>query len=184
MQTPIIDKNYVKVFILYLMQNIGYPLDFNTINDVVIQDEFVGYFDFAQCFAELLDAGHVIENTENAPPLYSVSETGAHVESELGGNILSVIREKSLKSALKLISFQKKGAKVSCDIDEILSGEGGYTVTCSITEREEKTFCASVKIDTKEQAEKIKANFCEHPEVVYRGALALLSGDVNYIFDL
>ena len=33
-------------------------------NDIVLQDEFVNYFDFALCFSELLDAGQVEESGE------------------------------------------------------------------------------------------------------------------------
>ena len=55
------NKNDIKIFILYLLQNINYPLDFPTINDIVVQDEYVNYFDFAECFAEILDMGHVVE---------------------------------------------------------------------------------------------------------------------------
>ena len=33
------NKNDIKIFILYLLQNINYPLDFPTINDIVVQDE-------------------------------------------------------------------------------------------------------------------------------------------------
>ena len=33
MQAPLKEKNDIKIFILYLMRNIGYPLDFSNIND-------------------------------------------------------------------------------------------------------------------------------------------------------
>ena len=59
MQAPLRDKNDIKIFILYLLKNLKYPLDFNTISDIVVQDEFVNYFDFAECFAELLDSGTI-----------------------------------------------------------------------------------------------------------------------------
>ena len=59
MQAPLKEKNDIKIFILYLLKNLNYPLDFNTISDIVVQDEFVNYFDFAECFAELLDIGNI-----------------------------------------------------------------------------------------------------------------------------
>ena len=64
MQGPLKDKNDIKIFILYLLRNIGYPLDFDNINDIVVQDGIVGYFDFADCFAELLDTGNIAEEKE------------------------------------------------------------------------------------------------------------------------
>jgi len=61
MLAPLKDKNDIKIFILYLMKNIDYPLDFNTLSDIAVQDEFVSYFDFAECFAQLLDIGTVAQ---------------------------------------------------------------------------------------------------------------------------
>ena len=56
MQAQLKDKNDIKIFILYLMRHVGRPLDFVSINDIVVQDGYVGYFDFVECFAELLEA--------------------------------------------------------------------------------------------------------------------------------
>jgi hypothetical protein len=39
----------------------------------------------------------------------------------------------------------------------------------------------SVFLDNKAQLEKMEYNFENNPEVVYRGLLALLSGEINYL---
>lgn len=178
------DNSFVKLFILYLMKNIGIPLDYNTISEVVIQDEYVGYFDFAQCFAELLDAGHISETkTEDGRVVYSVTETGEHVVGGLSDDIMVTIREKSLKSALKLISLRRRGVDMRCEITEVDAAEGfGYYVYCVITEQKREVFSVRIRVNTREQALAIKKNFMENPENIKKGALALLTGDVNYIF--
>ena len=82
MQAPLKEKNDIKIFILYLLKNLNYPLDFNTISDIVVQDEFVNYFDFAECFAELLDIGNIEQipakpdEQKNSPDLYRITATG------------------------------------------------------------------------------------------------------------
>ena len=60
MSSPIGGKNNVKIFVLYLMENINYPIDFCTINDVVMQTDYVMYLDFAECFYEMVDAGLIL----------------------------------------------------------------------------------------------------------------------------
>ena len=55
------DKFEIKIFILFLLKNIKEPLEFSMINDIVIQDGYVNYFDFAICFAELLENGQILE---------------------------------------------------------------------------------------------------------------------------
>ena len=69
------DKRNVKIFVLYLMQNINYPMDFVTLNDIVMQNDYVMYLDFAESFYEMLDAGLVEEicQTDDGDPMYMVT---------------------------------------------------------------------------------------------------------------
>ena len=73
------EKTDVKIFILYLLMNIGKPIDIITLNDIIMEDEFVNQFDttfanlyffgdtgigktfLSNCIAkELLDLGHSV----------------------------------------------------------------------------------------------------------------------------
>ena len=45
----------VKIFVLYLMENVGKPLDFVTLNDIVMQTDYIMYLDFAEAFHKMLD---------------------------------------------------------------------------------------------------------------------------------
>ena len=60
MQLPMVDKNEIKIFILYLMDRIGYPLTCADVCSIMHQENVVSYFDCADCFAELIDSTHVI----------------------------------------------------------------------------------------------------------------------------
>ncbi|MCQ2423639.1 MAG: DUF4364 family protein, partial [Clostridia bacterium] len=78
------DPHEIKIFILYLMDRIGYAMNYSTIGAIMIQDGIVAFFDFAECFFALVDAGHirVIHPQKQSPEddepeaLYEVSETG------------------------------------------------------------------------------------------------------------
>ncbi len=194
MQAPLKEKNDIKIFILYLLKNIGYPLDFNTISDIVVQDEFVNYFDFAECFAELLDSGtiemhRVVEETadgslgrvEKTTELYNITENGVRVVEQLQSNLLIMIKEKSLKSAMRLLSFKARGSDIKCTGNE--REDGRYDLHCEIIENRETSLSVDLVIDDKHQLEKMMYNFNERPEVIYRGVISLLTGDINYLID-
>ncbi len=190
MQAPLKDKNDIKIFILYLLKNLDDPLDFNTISDIVVQDEFVNYFDFAECFAELLDTETVeqirLPNPTPAKPdgtteLFRITENGVHVVEQLQSNLLNMIREKSLKSAMRLLSFKSRGSDVKCSWSE--REDGRFDLKCQVIEKGGTLLDVNLVIDTRYQLDKMVYNFNERPEVVYRGILALLSGDINYLID-
>ena len=184
MQSQLRDKNDIKIFILYLLRHIGYPLDFVSINDIVVQDGYVGYFDFVECFAELLETGNIEEipaEADNKDELYEITAQGIHVADNLDSRLLSSIREKSLKSALRFLSFRERGAKIKFDFEPLANGR--FVANCLITERNEELLNVSLTLESNHQLERIRHNFYDKPEVVYKGILAVLTGEVNYLID-
>lgn len=185
MQTQLKDKNDIKIFILYLMRHVGRPLDFVSINDIVVQDGYVGYFDFVECFAELLEAGNIEEiksdDGEGGSEIYRVTDQGIYVVDTLDSRLINTIREKSLKSALRLLSFKERGAKVRFDFEPLQNGR--FKADCVISEKDEELMHVTLSLESTNQLEKIRHNFYDKPEVVYRGILAVLTGEVNYLID-
>ncbi len=178
---PLTDKNDIKIFILYLLKNIPYSLTFANINDIVVQDGVVGYFDLITCFSELLETGNIREIPADPQPVYQITAQGIEVASTLESSILPQIREKSLQGALRLLSFQKRGSKIICTSTRL--SDGSYSVDCAIHETEADLLRIQIHVDTEQRAEEMKRNFRERPEVMYRGAMALLTGKVNFLVD-
>lgn len=196
MAPPIKDKNQIKIFILYLIEKIGYPLSYNTIASIVLQDGVVDFFDFSECFYELVDAGLIDEiksasaekvytedpavTEDSETSLYTASFKGKQVALGLSDSIMRGVRERSYRSALRHLSFEKSGAVV----DHTFENDGKhYLFKCSIKDREGRVMDVSVRVDDEKQLERMRTNYTLHPEVVYRGLIALLTGDVNYIFE-
>ncbi len=176
-------KRNVKIFILYLMQNINYPLDYVTLNDIVMQNDYVMYLDFAESFHEMLDAGLIVEECKNeaGDPMYIVTDRGMIVATELKSEILTSLLDKSLECALRYLDFKKRDIKVSARIEE--REDGRYNVVCIIKEKNQPIMQNSVVVDTLNRAKRMEDNFRDHPEVVYKGVMALLSGNINFIFN-
>ena len=92
----------------------------------------------------------------------------------------SDIKDKALRSALRILALKRTGNKVYTGIKEC---SGGYIVECKIEDREKVLFHSEVFAPDRVFAEKMKLNTEERAEIIYKGSLALLSGDVNFIFD-
>ena len=181
MSSAIGSINNVKIFILYLMKNINYPLDLVTINDIVMQTDYVMYLDFAEAFNSLLDSGLIEKLEDSVEEKYLVTDKGAIVASELKSDILSSILDKSLAAALRYLDFKKRGVVIKFDIEE--NDNGRYRISTGFFENGECMFSQMILVDSLDRAKRMKENFYERPEALYRGVLALLSGNVNYIFN-
>ena len=216
MKSLLTDPNEIKIFILYLLDKIGYPLDYPSIGAIMMQDGVVSFFDFAECFFALVEAGHIrevypdgdgpaeekheddpnvapfdavddeshlISDDDEAPrprKLYEVSETGHRVAIGLGDSIMGSVRERSYRSALRHLSLKRRGAVIE---KSYVPDRDGYIVSCSITDKDGVALDLKLRADSKYQLDRMLSNFEERPEVIFRGAVALLSGDVNYIFE-
>ena len=181
MSSPIGSMQNVKIFVLYLLENINYPLDFITINDIVMQTDYVMYLDFAEGFNEMLDGGLIKEMEVEGETLYAVTEKGKCVARELNGDILSTILDQSLARALRYLDFKKRGITPKCEVTKL--DDGRYNITCFFLENGMEIFHQSLVVDTFDRAQRMKANFYERPEAIYKGVLALMAGNVNYLFN-
>ncbi len=191
MPSPLRDKNEIKIFILFLLGKIGYPLDYNTLGSIVVQDGIVRFFDFADCFFQLLDAGHITRAAEDAAQLhleedgaeeekFEITATGREIADVLGETLMITVREQGERSALRHLSLKRLGAAVDQSHEPL--GDG-FMYHCSIKDKNGKVLGVDLRLDDRRQLERITRNFADKPEIIYRGILALLSGDVNYIFE-
>ena len=181
MGSAIGSKQNVKIFVLYLMENINYPLDFITINDIVMQTDYVMYLDFAESFHEMLDGDLLMAIEGGEEMLYAVTEKGRCVARELKSDLLSSVLDQALARALRYLNFKKRGIVPRCTVEK--TDDGRYCVSCSFMERDVCIFSQTLTVDTLDRATRMKDNFYERPEAIYRGVVALLAGNVNYLFD-
>ena len=172
------DKIEIKVFILFLLDELRYPLGESVIREIMSENGAVGRFDFAECFSELVELGHITSYDDGKETLYVVSPLGHMVASELQGNIHNSIREKSRMLAMKHLSLHLRGATTEHKVEK--TEDGTYLVKCAIKDAQGVMMSTSVTVTTENEANAIVQHFNAQPEEVCRGVLAVLSGKIAY----
>ncbi len=179
------DRDDIKIFILYILNSIGYPLKYEDLHDMSIQDGHITTFEFIDAFDELL-AGENVSRTMTSEEgsgedIITITEKGKHIAETLNGRLLSSVKESAMKSALRLLSFKKKGTKITTEARQISRGK--YELKCAIKENGEELLELKLILDNPKQLDRVVYNFDSRPEFIYRGILALLSGEVDYLLD-
>ncbi|MCI9450349.1 MAG: DUF4364 family protein [Clostridiales bacterium] len=211
----------IKIFILYLLDRIGYPLSYSDLGAVVIRDGIIDYFAYFEYFCELVESGHIAEADEDGGTVvdnsampgeqgagksvsdtlngeakyprptgedlsdgskkYAVTKTGRLIARTLSENILMAsIREKSYISAMRHLSLEKRGAVC----DQTFSRDGDkFTFNCTIKDKEGTALDLSLRADNVYQLNRMRLSFDERPDVILRGVVALLTGNVDYLFE-
>lgn len=174
------EKSDIKIFILYLLAQVERPLDFVTLHDMCVQDEFINTFDFMDEFYELRDLKAIaVEKNEDGTETVRITRKGRDTAQTMKDSILPEILDHAVRSALQLISFQTRGLSPHASVDE--AHDGKYTFTCSVEGADGVYMETKILLDSRKQAERMLLNFNERSEFIYRGMMALLSGDVNYL---
>ena len=172
-------KQDVKVFILHLMDNIAHPLTLTEINEMAMQDDFIRALDFAECFSELIDTDNIkmIEEV-NGETKYVITDRGHQVVLALKSTLSGFVRAKSLKSAMRYLSFTKRGA----ELESIVTNEGKKSrLNCKVKENGETVFSLEIALDNEYQLEIMRHSFEQDPETIYKAVLAILSGETGYL---
>ncbi len=170
----------IKVFLLFLLEHIRYPVDRTTLINIVSENTDEIIIDYDGCLAELVDSGHIWEDEDTDGERYfGITDSGTMVAAELFDSLDPSFREKSLKSAIKHMSLNKRGVKATSSIDEVDGGR--FKVTLKLSDQTGDIMTTSVVVFARSEAEKIRNNFLTRPEDVYRGILLSSTGRLEYL---
>ena len=165
---PMQEKLDIKILILFILRRLPGEVDGETLANLALSDGAAGYFEYAECLAELEDSGHV-EREGNA---YRITEKGNRnceiVESSLPYTLRSHLEKKLSPMAegmrrQALITTKHQEVLAGCQVCLTLSDEMGAIMDL-------KMICGG-----EEHAQKIEANFRKKAEEYYNQIINLLS---------
>lgn len=174
-------KTEIKIYILYVMKNIGYPVGFDKLNDNITADGPINYFGFAECFSELLDTNNIMRTEAGGEEGFMITEQGINVVDNLLDTLLPSYRRTALAAATRLTSFDKRGAVIEHTIKKL--DNGSYELTFRVTEYAKDVFSLALNLSTREQAERIEYNLAKNTDGIYKSMMALLSGQADYLLN-
>ena len=169
----------LKIFLLFLLDNIRYPIDRTTVMSIIEENIEDISLDYEQCLVELADSGHILFDQIGNEQYYMISDKGRAVAAELYDNLDERFREKSLRSAIKHISLSKSGASIKAYVEETESHR--FRVTLEAYDRYGDLMKTSLTLNSMAEAEQIRKNFEAKPDGVYRGILFSATGRIEYL---
>ena len=180
-KTLFMDKTDIKVFILSLLSGIVDPLNYATVHDIVCRRDRVHSFDFAECFSELEELGHIISDEGFGERVYQVSRQGREVAAELQSSIAEPILRAAEIEASRLLAHRENGVVVESFYEEL--GPCHFLVHCHIKDKRGEVVKLSYRVTNAATAAKMVAHCKSRPEVMAQGLLSVMTGDVDYLFD-
>ena len=172
------DDYTIKVIILFLLRELKKPLSFQTLSEIIIWDEKVNYFVFTSCLADLTDRGAVSVKNEGGGDIYSINELGLELLKEVEDSLLDSVKARMLRSATRLFAYNRSGSVIN---SQVIPDGNGYKLICTVKDNKFDLMELKIYVDSTEEAQFLKNRFDEKAELVYRGVIALLSGDADLL---
>ena len=169
----------LKVFLLFLLDNIRYPIDNDTILSIIQENTDEISLDYEQCLGELAESEHLLYDEIEGVKYYMISDKGRAVASELYDDLDPTFRERGLRSAIKHVSLSKSGASIKAFVE--VTEAKRYRVTLEAYDRYGDLMKTSITVNSLAEAEQIKKNFEQKPDGVYRGVLFSATGKIEYL---
>jgi len=169
----------IKIFLLFLLDNIRYPIDYTTLTKIISENVPEMTFDYEASLRELADSEHLLFDEIDGERYYMISDSGRLIASELYDRLDPDFREASIKSAAKFISLAKSRAEISSKITEL--SDKRFSVMLGAKDSKGKLFELSLTVNSRAQAENIVSNFERNPDNVYRGMLFCVTGKLEFL---
>lgn len=174
----------IKILICYILKTVDRPLSRRQLDEIVLTHQLCNYFEFSNALKELADTGSIEAQTDDADTYYTIQPQGITIASTLGRDLPYTVREKAVKCAFLLLARAKREAENKVVIEQ---QEAGCYVTCNVLDKDDPLLSMQLYVGDNEQAKMVKEHFLADPELVYKGVLALLTGDseelVKYLLE-
>ena len=170
----------IKIFLLFVLDNIKYPIEYSTIMRIVDENVETPTFDYHAALSELVSDELICTDEFQGKQYYAITAKGRPYAAELYDVLDESFRERSVKSAIKYTSLYDRGLNVDSSIEELPSRR--FKVNVRILEKDgEELMSTSFTVISRREAEKIRDNFYARPEGMYSGFLFAATGRMEYL---
>ena len=162
------DKLDIKILILFILSRLPDKIDLAGLTGLVLLDGKVGYFDFAECLAELEKTGHV----DNIGSAYLVTEKGVKNASLVESSLPYSIRERALEAIAPVANEMRRSAMIKTAHSQ---APGGAVAELSLSDGIGEMLSIRLLVPGNDIASTVERHFRSDPEGIYDKIIKLLT---------
>ncbi len=163
------DKLDVKMLVLYLMDRVVAPIDFDTLADLCMRHEGVDWFELSEAAAELVESGHLCLEGD----CYAITDKG-RVNSAACENSLPVsVRRRCGRDLAPVNATLRRNAQIRGEKRD--NPDGSVTARMTLDDDGGNLLTIELLCPSHAQADKLIGSFKARPERIYNELLEILT---------
>ena len=164
------EKLEIKILILFVLRHLRGPADYDMLTELVLREDGISYFDFAECVAELVATEHV-SLSENE---YSLTIKGAQNGKVTEGSLPYSVRVNAEEYIKAYRSAKIRNAMIKTS--RAPAPDGGTSVSLSLSDGVGDIMTMQLFAANEKQAKGLEKGFRKNAEEVYNALIwAILS---------
>jgi len=162
------EKLDIKLLILFVLRHLPAAIDAERLAELVLIDGGIGYFDYKECLAELVNTAQI----EEADGEYRVTAKGSRNCEVLENSLPYSVRTKAQRVMAPVIDEMRRSAMILANHEV---GENGVIVYLAVSDHVGSIFDLKILAADEQQAKKIEKNFKQNAEQFYHRFVRELS---------
>jgi hypothetical protein len=168
----------IKLLLCYVLSEAGERMSFAQLNEALQENELVNYFELVSAVDSLSVTGHISASANGGGgEAYAITELGRSTAATIETMLPKATRDKASRAAKKLLRRERRRREVEAEIVELRKG---YEVKLAFP-RGESLLAMTVFCPTAEEARLVRRRFLNDPAFIYKGTLALLTGEAEVL---
>lgn len=163
----------IRILLCYMLDTVAAPIHRDDVSEIIVGGGMANYFNTEEAIEDLIRQQHLRYDDG----LIATTATGAQIGRSLGVRVPYTLRQRSVAAALHLLKRRNIEQDNKVDIRKL--EDGGYAVTCAVQDGGRDLLSVTLRVADQWQADQIKENFLSDPTLLFRGNLAILTGDAG-----
>ena len=162
------EKIDIKILILYILSRCRFPADSDQLSEMVLCDDGISYFDYAECLDELIASGHVTLTDGK----YLITEKGRSNGLITESSVPFSVRKKATQQTGLFNSSEARRSKIVTDVTPL--PDGGFSLHLALSDGVVQIMETDLHAADKKQADMLISGFRRHAEAAYNAFIQSL----------
>jgi len=162
-----------KLLLLYILDKIGYPISNTSLTEIVLENNFLNYFQLQQYLGELVNSGFIDISKQGKRQMYSLHTKGKNVLGYFENRISDAKKETLNLYFAKRTDLFKEDMHISCDYNP--QSETDHTVICRIIQDNNVKIEIKINTGNEDTARKICSKWNAQAHKIYTKIMDILT---------